>query len=349
MNSKKKVAIVGFGVMGSHHMKLIEKSDYLECAGSFDIRTERQKAALESGIKVYESLNCILIDKDIDIVLVATPNDSHKYISIESMKAGKDVICEKPATLNLNQLEEIIEVAEETGKFFTVNQNRRWDEDYLAVKKIYRDNLCGKIFNIESRVHGSRGIPGDWRGKKEYGGGMMLDWGIHILDQLLMMVPEKVKKIYSTHYYVTNPKVEDGFKTILTFESGLTAIAEVGTSNYISLPRWYVQGIESTAVIEDFSLNGKITGKAGENENDAVPVKTAAGLTKTMAPRKKESIIDTGLPIVKSDYMEFYRNVAQVIDKKSEPFIRHEELLRCMKLIEACFVSAENNIAVDFE
>ncbi|MFQ9800616.1 MAG: hypothetical protein ACLR23_18725 [Clostridia bacterium] len=71
----------------------------------------------------------------------------------------------------------MIDASKETGKLFVVHQNRRWDEDYLTIKKIYEEHLLGNVYRIESRVHGSRGIPGDWRGEKEHGGGMVLDWG----------------------------------------------------------------------------------------------------------------------------------------------------------------------------
>ena len=86
----------------------------------------------------------------------------------------------------------------------TVHQNRRWDEDYLTIKRIYDEGRLGRVFKIESRVHGSRGIPSDWRNQKAYGGGMVLDWGIHLLDQLLMMVKEPVVSVYADLDNVTN-------------------------------------------------------------------------------------------------------------------------------------------------
>ena len=105
------------------------------------------------------------------------------------MKAGKNVISEKPITLSSADLEEMKETSESTGRFLTVHQNRRWDEDYLTVKEILREGKLGELFRLESRVHGSRGIPGDWRQEKEHGGGMVLDWGVHLLDQALLFFP----------------------------------------------------------------------------------------------------------------------------------------------------------------
>ena len=101
------------------------------------------------------------------------------------MAAGKNVISEKPVALSQEELEEMIAASKKYGKLFTVHQNRRWDPDFKCVQKILADNELGKVFRIESRVQGSRGIPGDWRNQKAHGGGMVLDWGIHLLDQAL--------------------------------------------------------------------------------------------------------------------------------------------------------------------
>ena len=67
-------------------------------------------------------------------------------------------------------------MTKETGKLLTVHQNRRWDDDFLIIKKLVEEQKLGHVFRIESRVHGSRGIPGDWRKEKVHGGGMVLDW-----------------------------------------------------------------------------------------------------------------------------------------------------------------------------
>ncbi len=344
------LAIVGFGGMGNWHRELIESGiENLTVSGVFDIKQERLDYARKNNLHTYSSFEEVLGDEAVDIILCATPNDSHKEIAIRGLRAGKNVVSEKPVTLNSADLQEIIDVANETKKLFVVHQNRRWDEDFLTMKKVYDEGLLGDVFNIESRVHGSRGIPGDWRGKKEHGGGMVLDWGVHIIDQILLMVKEKIKSIYCTLDNITNCEVDDGFRIVLTFESGKKALLEVGTSNFIELPRWYMLGENGTAIINDWKLNGKIVRITNWDKNDAVPVKTAAGLTKTMAPRTEETIATEELPKVKTDIKNFYRNVMDNISGKAEILIKHDELMRVMKLMEAAFKSAETNSIVEFE
>lgn len=344
------MGIVGFGGMAGWHRETIETIDGLIIGGVFDIRQERMQAADKLGLKCFKSLEELLADKEIDLVLAATPNDMHKPIAIQAMKAGKHVVSEKPVTLSSRDLREMIAVSEETGKFLTVHQNRRWDEDFLTVKKIIEQGKLGEIYRIESRVHGSRGIPGDWRQEKKYGGGMVLDWGVHLLDQILLLMKElKCKSVYATLTNVTNQIVDDGFSVELTFENGFVAFVEVGTSNFIALPRWYILGQNGTAVIEDWEMNGKLVCALGKDETDVVPVRTAAGLTKTMAPRREDSIFTEELPKVSSDIRDFYRNVMAVLEGKEESKIQLPEVARVMRLMEAVFESGEKHQVIELE
>lgn len=362
-NNKFQLAIVGFGGMGGWHAELIrgEKNGWdsvvgekqpiagLEVAGIFDIKQERVDVAKTLGLHTYESLDAVLADSAVDIVLVSTPNHLHREIAIKALEAGKNVVCEKPVTVSSCDLKAMLEAAEAAGKLFVVHQNRRWDEDFLTIKKIYDEGLLGEVFAIESRVHGSRGIPGDWRAQKAFGGGMMLDWGVHIIDQMLLLVEEKVKKVYCTVDNITNGEVDDGFRLILTFESGKRALLEVGTSNFIELPRWYMLGDSGSAVIDDWALKGRIVNITNWDKKDAVPVKTAAGLTKTMAPRTDDTIKEHPLPVVHSDIKDFYRGVMATIEGTAPPLITGAQLMRVMRLMEAAFVCAREGKVVDFE
>lgn len=349
IDNKYAAVIIGFGGMGNWHREILGDFDHLFCAGVYDIDPARQEYARTLGLRSYDSLEEVLNDDNVDIVVVATPNDLHRDIAIKAMKSGKAVVSEKPVTISSEDLQAMIDCANESGVLFTVHQNRRWDEDFLTMKKIFETKALGEVFNIESRVHGSRGIPGDWRGRKTQGGGMVLDWGVHLFDQILQMIPGKISTVYAKMHHVTNYEVDDGFRAIFTFDSGVTVLVEVGTSNFISLPRWYMQGENGTAIIEDFCCEGEIISIKNWDIKDAVPVRTAAGLTKTMAPRTDETITRSPLPDIKSDIHDFYRNVTDTIAGRASSLIKHDELMRCMKLMEAAFKSDEIGQIVEFE
>lgn len=339
---KHKLAIVGFGGMGFWHWEELQTLDEPEVVGIWDIKEERRNFAREHNIAVYDSFEAVLADDTVDIVVIATPNDLHKPLAIAAMRAGKNVICEKPITVSSKDLEDMIAVSEETGKFLTVHQNRRWDSDFLMIKEILKEGHLGPIYRIESRVQGAHGIPGDWRQEPEKGGGMILDWGVHLLDQVLLLYPEAtVESVFATVTNITNTKVDDGFTTDIRLSNGVHVIVQVGTSNFISLPRWVVLGRDGTAVIEDWERHGRLVCAHGKDEKDVVPVVTAAGITKTMAPRREDTIVTYDLPQVASDVRDFYRNVVAYLNGTAERLITLPQVMRVMRLMETIVESAK--------
>ena len=382
INGKRAVAVLGCGGMGGGHavaigtgsgaavwrvesieggkIKLREGdtdiAKKLVLAGTYDIAPQRQAWARAQGFHAYDSFDAMLADEKVDIVLIATPNHLHKDEAIRAMRAGKHVLCEKPVMISSKDFEDVMAVAKETGRIFYPRQNRRWDQDYLIIKRIFDEKLVGDVFNIESRVHGSRGIPGDWRGIKEYGGGMMLDWGVHLLDRILDMVPGKVKKVFASMTHITNAECDDGFKMHATFENGITAVFEVGTCNFINLPLWYIAGNQGTAVVQNWQCDGKIVRLESWDDKDATPILAGEGLTKTMAPRAEGSstITEHPLPTVQYDANELYSNLADVVNcaeggAHATQIVTCESVLRCLRFMEAAFESDEKGIVVNFE
>ena len=271
-------------------------------------------------------------------------------LSIAALEAGKNVISEKPVCLSSEELANIIAASERTGKLFTTHQNRRWEADFLMMKQVYESGDLGDVFAMESRVQGSHGIPGDWRGKKEHGGGMMLDWGVHLIDQILQITKErKIERIYCVFDHITNYEVDDGFKLDIYFEEGLVARVEVGTSHFISLPRHYMNGSNGTAIIRGWGKDCEVVCCKNWEDKDVVPVVTAAGLTKTMAPRNKDTITEYVIPSPKPDVHDFYRNYCLAVDGKAEQIVTHKELMRVMKVMEAAFESDAAGKPVEFK
>ena len=347
---KKRIAIVGYGGQGGWHGDHALKSDVVELAGIYDIKPAREEVARSKGVNVYPSFEAILEDKTVDVVVCATPNDVHEDIVVRSLLSGKNVVCEKPVALSLESLDRMIAAAKKSGKLFTVHQNRRWDVDFLGMKSIIESGKIGDVINIESRVHGSRGIPSDWRAKKPYGGGMILDWGVHLIDQMLQLIPDKIKTVACRCRYITTSEVDDGFGLDILFESGKTAYVEVGTYNFIALPRFYMQCKDGTALITDWREEAQVVKCKYWHENDVLPVQTAAGITKTMAPRDEITTDTYTVPRPTSDVHDFYRNLVLAIDGKEEQLIKHAEVRRVLKVMEAAFESdAKGGMPIVFD
>ena len=336
---KKKAAVIGYGGMGGWHVDHILKSDVVTLAGIYDIKKERRELAESRGIKAYSSREELLADSEIDLVIVATPNDIHEEIVVASLEAGKNTLSEKPVTLSLESLERMIAASKKAGRIFSVHQNRRFDVDYLAMKKIHDSGEIGEIIDLESRIHGSRGIPSDWRSEKKYGGGMLYDWGIHLIDQALMVLGFDVESVRCTCTHITNDEVDDGFKLYIDLKSGKKAYIEVETYNFIAMPRFYMRGRGGTAMITDWREKAHIAKCKAWHESDVLPVETAAGITKTMAPRDSITMDEYNIERPTSDVHNYYRNLVRAIDGLEEQFVTHNQMRVDLRVILKAFES----------
>jgi predicted dehydrogenase len=345
---KYKLGIIGYGGMGRHHAERIRKRvDCVEVVGAYDVREERMEAARKDGYRTYASVDELLADGEIDIVTIATPNNFHKDQTIRALRAGKHVVCEKPVALNSDELIEMTAAAREIGKVFTVHQNRRWDRDFVIVKTAIEQGKLGKPFFIESRVAGSNGVLYEWRGYKVNGGGMLYDWGVHLIDQLLWMIDSPVISVYASLKKIFCKECDDNFKLFLKFENGIDADIEIDTYNFIPLPRWHVVGDRATLNVDDWACHGKILSARGEGvEWSETIVYTEAGPTRSMAPRPKETILEEPLPQVKSDWSEFYKNVCAAIEGRESLIVTPEQALRVMRVVDAAFKSDAENRSI---
>jgi predicted dehydrogenase len=347
------VGIIGVGGMGSYHGNKITEQlqDRAKLIGTFDIREVRQIRLAEKGWNPYPTREALLSDPRIDLVVIATPNEVHKEIALDAIAHGKHVLSEKPVTLSSEDLEEMIAAANKAGKIFTVHQNRRWDPDYLVAKKIIEENTLGHVFQIESRTHGSRGCPEGWRSEAAHGGGMVLDWGVHLIDQMLMLMEhKKLLTVYCQLTHVTTTEVDDGFRGIFTFEDDHSFLVEVLTNNFISLPRWYLLGVNGSARIKGWNhKDGEIIMVSDWENRDSVPIQAGVGITKTMAPRTDDTIEHFPLPEVHGDWVEYYYNLTDAIRGNAEPIVTHNQQRRLLKTLEAMFESGNTNTLIQFE
>ena len=146
-------------------------------------------------------------------------------------------------------------------------------------------------------------------------------------------------RVYCTCSHITNNEVDDGFKLGLTFADGATAHVEVGTYNFLPLPRFYMQCKEGSAIISDWRHNAHVAKLTAWQEKDITPVQNAAGITKTMAPRDELTLNEYDVERPTSDVHEFYRNFCAALDGKADLLITPAQVRRVMQVMEAAFAS----------
>lgn len=351
INKIYNMGIIGFGGMAGHHYNQTKKFGRITVRGIYDINPVRGEYAKSIGLISYNSADELINDPEIDIVLVATTNDTHKDYVISALKADKHVICEKPATIYAKDLEDMIEVAKTSKGVFTVDQNRRVNKDFVLMRRQVESGIIGKPYVFESRVEGSRGMPAGWRQSKPLGGGMMLDWGVHLIDQMMYMYAEnKVTNVFCKMFSINYPEVDDNFRLTMTFDNGIVAHIEISTNNFIKHPRWYVLGTEGTLQIDDWDCSGRIVKCLDREDEWGVDIqKSKAGPSKTMAPRSPETVqtIELSAPEdVEDNLNPVYIQLLDAIEDKAELTIKPEQALRVIKVMEAAFESSETESAV---
>src|SRR3954463_10405800 len=190
------VGIIGFGRIGAEHAGWISRCKNARVVAVADATPARQELARSRSLLVYPEISGLIGDESVDAVLVATPTAMHFDHVQLALNANKHVLVEKPMALDLDGARRLAELAERKNLLLCVFQNRRWDIDYLTVKKHVQSGIFGKIINIESRLGQWASCVGPaakeyrpgWRNEAAFGGGGLFDWGSHFIDQLWLLM-----------------------------------------------------------------------------------------------------------------------------------------------------------------
>jgi predicted dehydrogenase len=208
MENIVKIGIIGCGgIANGKHMPALKKLSDVQMVAFCDIIEERaQKAAKEFGTpdaKVYTDYKELLKDPAIDVVHVLTPNREHSFITVDSLEAGKHVMCEKPMAKTYAEAQEMLEAAKRTGKKLTIGYQNRYRPDSWYLKKACENGELGEIYYGKAHAVRRRAVPtwGVFLNEYEQGGGPLIDIGTHALDLTLWMMDNyKPKMVVGSVY-----------------------------------------------------------------------------------------------------------------------------------------------------
>ena len=185
---KIKVAVIGCGtIANSAHIPAYMKNEKAEIKYFCDIIPERAEKAVKDygcGIAI-EDYHTALADPEVQAISVCTPNNMHMQISCDAMRAGKDVLCEKPAARTYQEALEMQKVQHETGRILNIGVVNRFNDSVNRIKKIIDSGELGELYSIYVSFRAHRSIPGlggAFTTKAIAGGGVLIDWGVHSLD-----------------------------------------------------------------------------------------------------------------------------------------------------------------------
>jgi predicted dehydrogenase len=346
---KIRLGIVGFGFMGHNDADMMATFDDIDLVAVADTNPDMLTDAPE-GVETYSNIDNMLAKADINVVMVSTPNPSHPEMVKKAAAAKKHVICEKPAAMSVKEFDEMVAACRENGVLFTVHQQRRWDKDYRIMKEVYDQGLVGDMYIIKSQLYGFNGFMHDWHVFPEMGGGMLYDWGVHLIDQILNMVDSPIVSLYADVQNVINEKVDDYFKIIFKFANHVTAEIELGTYYLTPARRWFIGGNKGSAIIDGFGGEGKIVHTRHLLEN--VPGKitmTAAGPTRSFGPAPEGLLYEEPLPEVNVSHRMYFEHFLKAFNGEEEIIVRPEQVRRVLCVMDAVRESAKTGQAIAFE
>lgn len=328
------VAAIGFGGAAGMHNMVMSKGSRMKLTGTYDFDSSRATAIEAAGLHCYQSLEELLSDENVDIVLTTVPNHMHKEMCIKALEAGKNVICEKPLTTCYADFEAVMAAADANGKEVFVHHNRRWDMDFQKMNQLYHSGKLGEIYHVTSNIQSNGGKLSGWRAVKACGGGELLDCGVHYIDRVVWMVGEPVKSVYAFVKYLCGTDAEDTVRVYLTFESGKNASFEFSTLNFVPESTFCMYGLNGSAmIIKDkgpFSAVMRVVTRGEPDENG----------------RPTTNSQDEEFPMSFEDWASFYENVADVLDGTAEPIITRAQMAQLMKIIDAVYESGRTGEVV---
>lgn len=347
--AKIRLAIVGFGFMGHCDAQMMETFDDIDLVAVADTNPE-QLADVPKGVETYSNIDDMLENADFNVLMVSTPNPSHPEMVKKGAKAKKHIICEKPAAMSVAEFDEMVAACKDAGVLFTVHQQRRWDKDYRIMKEVYDKKMVGDMYIIKSQLYGFNGNMHDWHIYPEMGGGMLYDWGVHLIDQILDMVKSNIVSLYADVQNVINEKVDDYFNIILKFANGVTAEIELGTYYLTPKRAWFIGGNKGSAIIDGFAGEGQIVRTSHLLEN--VPNKitmTAAGPTRSFGPAAPGLLKEEALPEVDVSHRMYFEHFLKAFNKEEELIVKAEQVRRVLCVMDAVRESAKTGKAIAFE
>ncbi len=332
-------AIVGYGRAGKYfHAYLVNLAEGLHISAISTRNPERQQIAVQDypTAKIYTSIDELVQDDTVELVVIATPHNTHCGLAIKAMEAGKHVVVDKIMCLNAAEAVQMIEASERNKVMLSIFHNRRWDWDYLTVKKVLDDGLLGDPYLYQVGVMMYR-PPKGWRGVSAESGGILYDWPAHFIDQALQLVPASVESVYCTIKY-KNIEIGNYAKVLLNFSNDVLYQIEIGNLAKAPIPRWYIVG-DAGGLIK-YGLDPQ-EGPMCEGDIDSAEEDPAnrAKVWTTVNDQEEELIIDS----VQGSWKAYYQNISDVLNKGADLAVKPEQVYQAMRVYDAAMMSAKTN------
>jgi scyllo-inositol 2-dehydrogenase (NADP+) len=344
MSEPMGAGVLGYGYAGRcFHAYLLRFEPRLRLQAIASRALERREQAEREypGVRTYETLEQMLEDPAVRLVIVATPHHVHAKQCIRAMDAGRHVVVDKVMCLTTAEADAMIAARDRNRVLLSVFHNRRWDGDYLTVRQALAEGLLGRptLFEVGSWGFGA---PRGWRSQPEEVGTLLHDWGAHFVDQALQLVPERVVAIRAqTQQVWADVPIESYIGADLRFANDVIYRLEVCRNARLGKPHWYIVGDRGALTKEgvdpqEAAMVGGNIEAAREDPDNHARVKTEVNGILT----------EMRLQTLRGSWKSYYQNIADVLVDDGELAVKPEEIRRVVAVLEAVAEAVRSGEAV---
>jgi scyllo-inositol 2-dehydrogenase (NADP+) len=337
-----RVALIGYGLGGqAFHAPVIATTPGMRLAAIVTSNPDRQRQAASENpdARIVDSADDLFRDPSaVDLVVVSTPNRTHVPLALQAMQAGRAVIVDKPLAISSAEARQLVDEARRRTVFLSVYQNRRWDGDFLTVRRLLAEQAFGTVHRFESRLDRWRpSAKGGWRelGDPREGGGLLFDLGSHLIDQALTLFGPVVNVYAEVDTRRPGVAADDDVFVALTHASGVRSHLWASVLVAQSGPRLRVLGDRAayTKVAADVQEDAL---RRGERPD---------AMTWGVEPPEQYGLLGVGdharpVPTERGDYRGFYRGVVDSLRDGAPPPVDPNDAIASLEVIEAARRSA---------
>jgi predicted dehydrogenase len=313
-------------------------------------RSGTEAAEKYPDVRIVRSLEELLSMPEVRLIVIATPNDTHYAFAQQCLEAGRDVVVDKPFTTTLKEAVTLVQVAKDTSRLLTVYQNRRYDGDFQAIRKLVLDGTLGRVVRFETSYDRFRPQlkPGAWRETSRPGGGILFDIAPHLIDHAFVLfgLPEAVTADVRAER--ENAAVDDAFDITLHYASGVRAVLRSSILAVAPRPRFVLLGTQGCYVKQTFDL------QESNLRRGHIPSDTAWGAEPeenwgVLTVPRGDSFEQRRIPSVACDYRDYYSNVRDAILGRAALAVTPEYALDVMRMLELARASSERRCTLPWD
>ncbi|MGK4009143.1 oxidoreductase [Sorangium sp. So ce1036] len=345
MSPRVYVGLIGYGLAGAvFHAPLIRSVPRLRLA-AIATRREGQVMTDHSGVAVHPTPEVLIAEPGIDLVVIATPNETHFPLARAALEAGKHVVVDKPFTITSAEADELIALAARRGRLLSVFQNRRWDADFRTVRRCIEQGLLGEVASYEAHFDRFRpAIKQGWREQESPGSGILYDLGAHLIDQALLLFGPPRAVTADLLAQRPGARAVDYFH--LTLDHGRRrVILRSSTLAREPGPRFAVHGAGGSFL--KYGIDGQEEAlKAGKRPGAPAWGQEDPRWHGTLVTASGERRVIESLP---GAYEAYYEGIAAAILDGGPPPVRAEEARDVIRVIEAAMKSSAERRTIALE